>query len=386
MMLWLAILCLTVVTALAVGWPLLRGRPAVTQTDAGAAGRVAVYADQLAEIDADLARGVIAAAEAEAARVEVSRRLLAQASAAAATGAEAARREPSLSVRIAIVGVVPAVALALYVALGRPSLEGHPHASELTARSKPAPVAAGAPDIERLITKVEARLREAPQDGRGWDALAPVYLKVQRYEEARAAFARAIDLLGETPKRLAGVAESDIRANDGLVTDAARDAFEKVLKAEPGQIEARFWLALWREQHGETKEAAEEYRALLAQAPPAAPWREEVAERLAAVTGEAGVPPAAGKGPTAAEAAAAAGMTAEARQQMIVGMVQGLHARLKTDGRDAAGWQKLLRAYAVMGDRTKAMAALAEARQALAQDNQGLIAIDALAREMGLGS
>ncbi len=386
MMLWLAILCLTTATALAVARPLLGSKPALPQPEANEAGRVAVYADQLAEIDADLARGVIGAAEADAARLELSRRLLAQASATTGKGSEVGRREPSPAMRVAIVAVIPAVAVALYAVLGRPSLEGRPHFPDLTADAKPSQGAPGATNVEQLIAKVEARLREVPQDGRGWDALAPVYLKVQRYEEARMAFARAIELLGETPKRLSGFAESAIRAKDGLVTEEARDAFEKVLKAEPGQIEARFWLALGREQRGETRQAADEYRALLAQASPDAPWREEVAERLAAVTGGAGAQATVDKGPTTAEAAAAAAMTPEARQQMIAGMVEGLHARLKADGRDAVGWQKLVRAYAVMGDRAKAAAALAEARQALAQDNQGLSAIDALARQIGLGS
>ena len=92
------------------------------------------------------------------------------------------------------------------------------------------------------------------------------------------------------------------------------------------------------------------------------------------------------KGPTAGDVAAAADMSPEARQQRIAGMVGNLHARLKADGRDAAGWQRLLRAYAVLGDLPKANAALGEARRALAEDKAGLGAVDALAREMGLGS
>lgn len=387
MMLWTAIVFLIVLTVVAVGRPLWRQDRAEPGDEAAEAGRRAVYADQLAEIEADLGRGVIGAAEAEAARIEISRRLLAQAGPApkksARSGGAKAAAEVSPALRTAIVVAMPVLALALYLRLGQPSLPGEPHAGPSVAAKVPTKAAPGAAAIEKLIAQVEQRLREAPEDGRGWDAIAPVYLKVQRYDEARDAFARAIGLMGETPQRLIGLAESAIRANDGIVTDEARDAFAKVLKAEPGRLEARFWLALAREQHGETSEAADEYRAILAAAAPDVPWRDAVTERLAAVTGGAARPD---KGPSAADVKAAKAMTPEAQQQMIAGMIESLHAKLKADGRDASGWQKLLRSYAVLGDREKAISTLAEARKALAGDNQGLGALDALAREMGLGS
>jgi cytochrome c-type biogenesis protein CcmH len=383
MLLWLAIICLTLATAFAVGRPLLRKAPIEPPFETTEAGRRAVYADQLAEIDVELARGVIGAADAEAARIEISRRLLAHET-TKQTKSKAIAGDPSSGLRTAIVAFIPVLALGLYTVLGRPSLPGQPHAQQVASAQERGKGAPGAAAIDELITKVEARLREAPEDGRGWDAIAPVYLKVQRYDEARAAYARAIELLGESQKRLIGRAESAVSAANGTVTDEARDAFEKVLKVEPGRLEARFWLALAREQHGELEPAAVEYRAILAAAPPNAPWRGAVDERLAAVTGGGAVQPE--KGPTANDVAASKAMSPEARQQMIAGMVERLHQRLKADGRDAAGWQKLLRAYAAMGDKPKAVAALAEARNALAGDTTGLGAIDALAREIGLGS
>jgi cytochrome c-type biogenesis protein CcmH len=384
MLFWLIIVTLTAAVALIIAWPLLWPRPGdarAASADAGA-GVQAVFKDQLAEIDADLARGMIGEADAEAARIELSRRLLAHAATRTEPTAAGMRALP-LTLRAGIAAVIPVLALALYAGLGAPGLPGRPSAATQVQDARKAKP--GEPDIDQLVAKVEERLRQNPEDARGWDVIAPVYLRAQRYEEARAAFARAIAALGETPKRLGGFAESAIRAKDGIVTDEARAAFEKVLKIEPNQVEARFWLALAREQRGELKQAAEEYRGLLAVAPPDAPWRGAVAERLAAVAAASGeVAPS--KGPTAGDVAAAAEMAPEARQQMIAGMVGNLHARLKADGRDAAGWQRLLRAYAILGDLPQANAALGEARRALAEDKAGLSAVDALAKEMGLGS
>lgn len=71
---------------------------------------------------------------------------------------------------------------------------------------------------------------------------------------------------------------------------------------------------------------------------------------------------------------------------MIAGMVEGLAARLAENGADAAGWQRLIRAYIVLGDKEKAATALGQARKALASDPAGLAATEAAARQLGLGS
>lgn len=383
MLLWLAILCLTALTALVVARPLLRPAPAADAATevAGKAVR-AVYVDQLAELSAEVARGTIAATDAEAARIEISRRLLAD-GAAAAKGPGTMPGEAPVASRLLVLAAVPLIALGSYGLLGSPSLPGKPSGAVV---ARPPSAKGPSREIEDMVARVEARLREAPQDGRGWDAVAPVYLKMRRYEDARIAFGRAIALQGETTKRLAGLAESAVRGNDGVVTDEARTAYEKLLKAEPARLDARFWLAVAREQGGEARQAADEYRAILSVAPADAPWREAVAERLAAVVAAAAPADAAAKGPTEAQAEAARDLSPQERQQMIASMVEGLHARLKANGRDAAGWQKLLRAYGVQGERAKAVAALAEARRALDGDSQGLAALEALARDMGLGS
>jgi cytochrome c-type biogenesis protein CcmH len=384
MLLWLIILALTGAASAYLAWPLLRPRPSTVAVESGAGIRE-VYKDQLTEIEADLARGLIGVEEAAAARLELARRLLAQADDPAPTPVSASAPSPQLLAGIA--AAVPILALVLYAALGAPSQPGRPtEAAKVLDMRTPKP---SGPDIDELVAKVEARLRSNPEDGRGWDVIAPVYLKSRRYDEAEAAFARAIEMLGETSKRLLGLAESAVRKKDGQISDEARAVFEKVVKAEPSNLEARFWLALAHEQRGSFKQAADDYRALLSAAPPDAPWRATVMERLAAVAGAApstsdtAIAP---KGPTASEVAAAGDMTPEARQQMIGGMVAGLHARLKVNGRDAGGWQRLLRAYGVMGDLPKAKEALAEARRALAEDKVGLGAVDEVAREMGLGS
>ena len=71
---------------------------------------------------------------------------------------------------------------------------------------------------------------------------------------------------------------------------------------------------------------------------------------------------------------------------MIAQMVDGLAQRLKRDGRDLAGWQRLINAYAVLGRGQDARQALAEARRNFPADEQALAALAALAKSLGLGS
>jgi cytochrome c-type biogenesis protein CcmH len=383
MLLWIACALLTAAVLAALLRPLWRVTD--TNTIEPGAADLAVYRDQLAEVDADLARGVIDCQEAETARREVSRRLLAHSDRVAAAASNPVQRDSRVpALGLAVAALVPASTLALYLTLGSPSLVSRPHA-----------VIAAAPtadtDIANLIQKVETRLRERPDDGQGWDVIAPVYFKLERFNEAANAYARAAAVLGETTNRLAGFAESTVLAANGIVTEDARLAYEKILSKEPGRIEPRFWLALAKEQDGKFADALTSFRALLKDGEPGARWRETVDERIALIeqrmgaqSKSAGTAPA--RGPTTEDVKAAAGMSATDRDQMINQMVSGLAERLKKDGKDISGWQRLVQAYVVLGRRDDAAKALGEARKNLAGDAPALATLAELAKSLGLGS
>jgi cytochrome c-type biogenesis protein CcmH len=345
-----------------------------------AASDLAVYRDQLAELDHEAARGVLSAEDVAAARLEISRRMLARADQDTAPPLQAAAM-PALAPLLAAVGV-PLFGLGFYLLSGLPSMPDQPRAGRTN-------VAVEKADVGQLIARVEQRIAEAPDDGRGWEVIAPVYLKQGRFVDAILAYNNAIRLLGETVPRLAGLAEAHIKAANGVINDPAKATYNRILALEPGRVEPRFWLAMALEQDGQLKQAAAAYRALLETAPADAPWRQPVRERLAVVDPSSKAPPAPAmppRGPTADDVAAAGQMTPEARTQMIAGMVAGLEQRLAGDGRDADGWQKLIRAYMVMGNKDKARIALRNAQAALTGNKGGLAAVNAAAKELGVGS
>jgi cytochrome c-type biogenesis protein CcmH len=352
---------MTMAAVFAVLWPLARQAPRVSGSDA------AVYRDQLDELERDKASGVIGEAEAEAARVEVARRLI------AATDAPQARSDPSLRrrrmVAITAIALLPLGAFTLYLALGSPRLPGAPLSARIDLPLEER-------SLESMIAQVEKHLEKNPQDGRGWEVLAPVYLRAGRFDEAVKARQNALRLLGPTPAREADLGEALTAAANGIVTAEAKEALDRAAR-DPDQDKAQFFLGLAAEQDGKPIEAAAIWRKLLASAKPDAPWRPLIEQSLARVD-----PKAASSGPTLDDMAAAQSLSPEQRSAMIAGMVERLAARLREDGSDFDGWLKLARAYVVLGQPDKARAAVADARVTFRDDSEKQRRIDDFVRRM----
>lgn len=415
MVLWLALACVTAAALAAILRPLGATLP---QFVPDGAAEIAIYRDQLKEIDAERSRGLLAPTEADAARVEVARRLLASDEAASLERGEASgdrNRAPMTRLGVAIAAIAPMFALVMYLVVGSPGMGDQPLQPRLAAKPD-------ASSLPALVASVEARLRDAPDDGKGWDVIAPVYLKSGRYAEAADAYKHAARLLGPSFWRLAGFAEAATLAANGIVTEEARTAYERLAHMAPSRHEPRFWLALALEQDGNVAGAAAGYKALLDAAPADAPWRAMVKERLDSVMarlpsgtvvpaspplpkseakdGAESVKPsiappapataskdnAGERGPTTDDVAAAIKLSDGERTAMVEQMVSGLAARLKSDGRDLRGWQRLIRALVVLGRAGDAQAALDEAKANLRDDAAAQTELGLLAKSLGLGT
>jgi cytochrome c-type biogenesis protein CcmH/NrfG len=90
------------------------------------------------------------------------------------------------------------------------------------------------------------------------------------------------------------------------------------------------------------------------------------------------------KGPSASDIAAAGAMAPADRNGMIESMVARLAQRMTQNGSDVDGWLRLIKAYSVLGERGKAQAAAANARGALAGNDDNLRRIGELTKELGL--
>ena len=388
MVLWFVLAALTAIVLFVLLRPLIAARAEARVPEAFDA---AIYRDQLTEIASDRARGLIGESEAEAARIEIARRLLA-ADENAREASRAKRSSGTDKAAILIVGVVlPLLSLGLYLTYGSPRLPDQPLAARLDDP-------ANEQNIDALVARVEARLRAYPEEGQGWEAIAPVYLRAGRYSDAAEAYARAVKLLGPSPKLLSGQGQALVLANNGLVTKDAREILEEALRGDSKLLEPRILIAIAKEQDGQFKDAVEDWRALLANAKDDEPWRAMAEKRLQAAEAHlAGAPlgseppgqaegPESAKGPSSADIAAAQNMDPAERQAMIERMVQGLAARLDQGGGSVADWLTLLRAYTVLDRKDDAVKALDRARGEFSGNGEALEQLDRLADELGLKS
>jgi len=359
MILWPILALMTLMAMAAVGWPLAR-----RQTSIRSGSDVAVYRDQLDEIDRDEATGLVGGAEAEAARVEVSRRLIAAAEVAKAASAAAAP-VPASRARWATIAaailLLPLGAGLTYLSLGSPNLVPVSMNAEAGGQQLPE-------GIEQTVAEVEKYLEANPKNGRGWELLAPVYLRLGRFDDAVRARRNALEIFGPDAARLGDLGEAIIMASNGAVTPEARGLFERANAADPEDVMAQYYLGLSAKQEGRRDEAVKRWTALISSAREGAEWLPMVKAALARVDE---------KGPSfAAPPAAAAVAPPEHNGDAIEAMVARLAERLKKDGSDVPGWIQLVRSYRVLGRTEKVKAAVADAHAALASDQEALQRLD----------
>lgn len=376
MLFWTAAAALTLLASLAVLLPLSRRqRVDGAKGDTGHSHDLAVYRDQLAELERDAARGLIGQAEAEEARAEVGRRILKAASAAGNTIPAGGRAWAKMFATAAVLSV-PLVSWGIYAAIGSPEQPGQPLAARLAKNPAEA-------SVQELVARAEAHLAANPEDGRGWDVLAPIYLRLGRSQEAVTAYENVIRIEGTTAQREAGLGEAIASFNRGTVTAEAEAAFRRALEQMPEEPKSSFYLAVAEFQEGRVAEAVAAWQTLADRSAPDSPWREAALQAIAAA-GAASAAPL--PGPSTADIEAAEQMAPEDRQAMVETMVASLDQRLRQNPRDPEGWTRLIRSYVVLGRRDDARDALIRAQAALIPGSEDAIVVTRAAGEIGISA
>jgi cytochrome c-type biogenesis protein CcmH len=366
---WVVAALLTLGASLAILLPMLRAERRAAAADAY---DIEVYRDQLAELDRDAGRGLIRPAEAEEARAEIARRIL-RAGKAENSGRPSVHGRAGRMLAGAAVLAVPLVSWSFYGVLGSPDLPPEP----LAARLAKSPANS---TIDELVARAEHHLAEVPSDVRGWDVLAPIYVRMNRFADAANAYRTAIGLGGSNAAREAGLGEALAAEQGGMVSADARIAFEKAIAADPKNAKARFFLATAQAQEGKKDEAAKGWHAMLVDLPQNSPWRAAAQQALAAIEGN----PAPAPGPTTDQMTAAASMSAEDRSTMIEAMVSRLDGELRQNPDNPEGWRRLIRSYMVLGKKAEAEDARRRGLTALGTGSDAAKELDKFAASLGL--
>jgi cytochrome c-type biogenesis protein CcmH len=434
MILWLMMTVMITAAAVCLTVPLVRRFD--HRCDDGASA-LAVYRDQLQEVERDLCEGAINDTQAETARIEVKRRILAADRSSQVNISTPSARERSF-VLVAAAGIVVLGSVGLYAVTGRPDLAsgtrplradagedavtilsaatlGHPtgglaaagamRSSDAEASSK-----AGLPSVEEMTARLVARLSQHPDDIEGWRTLGWSYLNLGRFSEATAAYAKAIKLDPANAELRGDRIEAMVESANGAVTAEAKTAIAEALGLDPRNARARFFEGLSKEQDGDKAAALAEWTELLKVADPEQGWVADLKTRMSELRHDMGIGDAAAsdrpepaiagfsskpspgratalpteRGPTAEDARAGEAMSPDDRSAMIRGMVDGLASRLEQSPRDADGWIKLIRARSVLGESDLAKQALVRSLQVFADEAAERDRIAASARQLGL--
>jgi cytochrome c-type biogenesis protein CcmH len=350
---WIIAGVLTLVAAVVLAAPLFDTRKFKSE-DAFA---LEVYRDQLAELTRDEQRGLLTPEQAKAAQIEIERRILALDEGKKFQPA----RPPSHLLTLAMAVILPLAGFGLYLMLGSPQLPSQSAMERLAQeRQRTSPA----------ITALETKVEQSPSDAQGWIDLGRAYAEVERAKDAADSFAKAMALGRKEPDLLRQYAHAAIVAEGGRVAADAQAALQRVLRAEPSDPTARFFLGLARAQNQDVEGALTDWLTLERQLPPEAPLRALLADNIDKAARQLGKDPAklpgraaaTGKpGPSAEDMAAAAQMSPEERQAFIESMVERLAAKMKENPENVEGWIRLANAYRVLQEREKARAAWSEA-------------------------
>jgi cytochrome c-type biogenesis protein CcmH len=325
MMIWLIFAGMTAAAMAALLVPFLRKSSGSLSSDADF--NLAVYRDQLQELERDQGRGLIGAAEADAARNEISRRLL-----------QVAKPKPlamGSTYSLLAVLLVPLIALPIYAKYGNPRFPDVPLQERLKG-------AIANQDFAALVATVEAHLAEAPNDIEGWKVLAPAYKREQRWVDAADAYANVLRLAPSTSEAIADYGEMLVFANEGMVTDEAEWAFTEALKLDAKNPRAKFYYDMALKQEGKAPALSDE------------------------------------------QFAAGQAMSTQDQTAMIAGMMDGLEQKLGTDSRDLEGWKRLIRARRISNEIDKAKISLNLAMNIFKDEPASLGTLRDLAKELGI--
>ena len=319
----------------------------------------AVYRDQLKELERDIARGLIGETEAQSARLEIERRLLAAAGSPPERSA-ATRRSPVLAVSVVL--LVAGGATGLYLVLGAPGVPDAPFALRVAERGASAGDAANRPDMAKMAASMAEKLHKDPNNREGWQMYARTLAAMGNWQGSADAFRNLIALGDTSAEVYADYGETLVLGSEGVVTPAAREAFASAAKLDASNPVARFYLAVVDAQSGRGQQAIDAWLKLAGETADEE-MRGEIARRITETAKLSGLPvpamppaPAArAAGPDAGPMAAVENMSEADRANMINGMVAQLAARLESNPNDLEGWMRLGRAYAVLAEHDKAV-------------------------------
>jgi cytochrome c-type biogenesis protein CcmH len=295
----LAAIMVIVALLFTVPWLLRARRAAPPLLDEDAVNTEVIKA-QLAELDTDLKTGRLDETQYTAARQDLERELLEDLS----PGVQGTASRPARSGQWAgllLVAAIPVLAVVMYQYIGTkeiiPLLEKRGSSTAAAATpasdSTPPPHQMGEQSLEQMVGVLAQRMKDKPDDLRGWILLARSYETLHRYADALEAYGKARRLSGDNPELLADYADTLVMANGGRFNDEAGELLQRAIKTQPENVKALWLLGHWKNQQGSYTEALDYWQRAAALLPPNSDDSKVIAQQIAQVQQHLGSTPTA---------------------------------------------------------------------------------------------
>ena len=363
------------------------------ELDIGVASKdLLIYKDQLIEVEKDLEKGILNKIESDAARIEVSRRILLADK--RSKSENTITKNPKILSRLVTATIFLFILIgtfSIYVYIGNPTLKDMPLKSRLAQAQEnrsnrisqenaellvPDENIEAPDDYLDLVSKLRSAMQDRPNDMQGLRLLALHEFRLGKYRSARKAHTQIINILGNkaTAKDFVDFAEVMIVATNGYVSPEAETTLRRALELTPNDGRARYYSGLSMAQNGRPDVALRLWENLLNEGPENAPWIPLIKDQIIDIARLAGVNLSEDQlpGPNSEQIDSAKNMSDQERMEMIQGMVTSLSNRLATEGGSVNEWARLIRALGVLGETTSASNIWKEAQNVFSKSAKDL--------------
>jgi cytochrome c-type biogenesis protein CcmH len=239
---------------------------------------IAVYRDQLSELEADMRNGIVSEQQYAQDREEIERRLLED---VATTDTKKAVASPVFARNTAYVfGIgLPLAVISFYLLVGSPKSIGESPETALQA-GPVAPQERTQEQIAANVEKLAKRLESNPSDVQGWTMLARSYSSMERYGEAAGAYAKVTELKPNDADLLTEYAFVTAMANGRSLEGKPMELIQQALKAEPENAKALQLAGSAAFQSKDYKKAIDYWQRVLKQVPPESEAGREISARI----------------------------------------------------------------------------------------------------------
>ena len=321
-----------------------------------------LYEARLSEIQKDLELGRLDEASAKAAQIEEARKLI---KLAEVDAGKAHTNSNKILVLLAALSL-PLISIPFYYTTGSPDFSSGQNQSEQASTQQPS--------MQDLLKVAESRLKSNPDDTKGWKVVAPVYVRLGRYNDAINAYQNILRVEGRTPEFLLKLADVYIERDKGQVNQPARNLIEEVLSVEKDNPIARFYSGIIALQNDRKEETMRIWQSMVDNAKGDEDWLPVVKGRIAELKSLESEPQLPALDDDTIKAAEE--MDPSARNEMINQMVSNLAQKLAENPDDKQGWERLIRSYVILGRNEDAKSAVEKATRQYPEDNNFIVSLE----------